>query len=52
MLLNRIAETYRQIGGGALSWDVIILTGGGSGLRYKRLLPILNHDRAILADDL
>ena len=35
-----------------MSWDAIILTGGGSGLLYKRLLPILNHERVILADDL
>jgi len=52
MLLNRIAETYQQIAGGALSWDAIILTGGGSGLLYKRLLSILNHEKVILADDL
>ena len=52
MLLNRIADTYQRIAGGALSWDAIILTGGGSGLLHKRLLPILNHERVILADNL
>jgi len=52
MLLNRIADTYQRIAGGAMSWDAIILTGGGSGLLHKRLLPILNHERVILADDL
>ncbi len=52
MLLNRIADTYQRIAGGALSWDAIILTGGGSGLLHKRLLPSLNHERVILADDL
>jgi len=52
MLLNRVADTYQRIAGGALSWDAIILTGGGSGLLHKRLLPILNHERVILADDL
>ena len=52
LLLNRIADTYQKIAGGALSWDAIILTGGGSGLLYKRLLPILDHERVILADEL
>jgi hypothetical protein len=52
MLLNRIADSYQRIAGGAMSWDAIILTGGGSGLLHKRLLPILNHERVILADDL
>lgn len=52
MLINRISDTYQRIAGGALSWDAIILTGGGSGLLHKRLLPILNHERVILADDL
>jgi hypothetical protein len=52
MVLSRIADTYQRIAGGAMSWDAIILTGGGSGLLYKRLLPILSHERVILADDL
>jgi len=52
LLLNRIADTYQRIAGGAMSWDAIILTGGGCGLLYKRLLPILNHEKIILADDL
>jgi aspartate/methionine/tyrosine aminotransferase len=52
LLLNRIADTYQRIAGGALSWDAIILTGGGSGLLHKRLLQILNHERVILADDI
>jgi hypothetical protein len=52
MMLNRIADTYQRIAGGALSWDAIILTGGGSGLLYKRLLPILKHENIILADEL
>jgi hypothetical protein len=43
---------YQRIAGGSLGWDAIILTGGGSGLLYKRLLPLLNHDRVILAEDL
>ena len=44
LLLNRIADTYQKLAGGALSWDAIILAGGGSALLYKRLLPILNHN--------
>jgi hypothetical protein len=52
LLLNRVADMYQRIAGGALGWDAIILTGGGSGLLFKRLLPMLNHDRVILAEDL
>ena len=52
LLLNRIADTYQKLAGGALSWDAIILTGGGSALLYKRLLPILNHNKVILADEI
>jgi len=51
VLLNRIAETYQHIAGGALPWDTIILTGGGSAMLYDRLLPLLGHDHIILADD-
>jgi hypothetical protein len=28
------------------------MTGGGSALLYDRLLPILDHDNIILADEL
>jgi len=52
ILLNRIADTYQRIAGGSLSWDAIILTGGGSALLYERLLPALNHEKVILADDI
>ena len=51
MLLNRIADTYQRVAGGALGWDTIILTGGGSAMLYDRLLPILNHDHVLLADE-
>jgi hypothetical protein len=51
VLLNRIAETYQHIAGGALPWDTIILTGGGSAMLYDRLLPLLGHNHIILADD-
>jgi hypothetical protein len=52
LLLNRIADTYQRIAGGALGWDSIILTGGGSAVLYSELLPILNHERIVLADDI
>jgi hypothetical protein len=45
VLLNRKSDTYQRIAGGALGWDAIILTGGGSGLLYQHLLPILGHER-------
>ena len=52
LMLNRVADTYQQIAGGALSWDTIILTGGGSALLHQRLLTILNHEKIVLADKL
>jgi hypothetical protein len=52
VMLNRIGDTYQRIAGGALGWDCIILTGGGSGLLYNRLLPILKHENIILADEI
>ena len=52
MLLNRIADTYQRIASGSLSWDAIILTGGGSALLYQRLLAVLKHENVILADDI
>jgi aspartate/methionine/tyrosine aminotransferase len=52
LVLNRIADTYQRIAGGALGWDSIILTGGGSAVLYDKLLSILNHDRIVLADDI
>ena len=36
--------------GGALPWDTIILTGGGSAMLYDRLLPVLDHQHTLLAD--
>lgn len=51
-MLNRIGDTYQRIAGGALGWDCIILAGGGSGLLYNRLLPILKHKNIILADEI
>ena len=51
VLLNRIADTYQHLAGGSLPWDSIILTGGGSAMLYDRLLPLLDHNHIILADD-
>jgi len=51
LMLNRVADTYQRIAGGALSWDSIILTGGGSALLYQKLNPVLNHENVILADE-
>lgn len=52
LLLNRIADTYQRIAGGSMSWDSIVLTGGGSALLNDRLMLILNHNKVILADEL
>jgi hypothetical protein len=51
LMLNRIADTYQRIAGGALSWDSIILTGGGSALLYQKIINLLNHENIILADN-
>jgi hypothetical protein len=50
IFLNRFADTYQRLAGGALSWDNIILTGGGSALLHHKLIPILKHNSLILAD--
>ena len=50
LFLNRFADTYQRLAGGALSWDNIILTGGGSALLHHKLVPILKHNNIILAD--
>ena len=50
LFLNRFADTYQRLTGGALSWDNIILTGGGSALLHHKLVPILKHNNVILAD--
>lgn len=52
LFLNRFADTYQHIAGGALAWDTIILTGGGSALLHPKLLPILKHENVILSDRL
>jgi hypothetical protein len=52
LLLNRSADMYQRVAGGALGWDSIILTGGGSAVLYDKLLLILDHERVILADDI
>jgi len=50
LFLNRFADTYQRLAGGALSWDNIILTGGGSALLHDKLIPILKHNNIVLAD--
>lgn len=50
-LLNRIEKAYTSIAGGPFPYDTIGLTGGGSADLYDRLLPLLNHDHVILADE-
>jgi len=50
VFLNRFADTYQRLAGGALAWDNIILTGGGSALLHHKLVPILKHNNVILAD--
>lgn len=49
-LINRIANTYQSVAGGALPYDNIVLTGGGSAMLFDRLLPALGHQRVFLAD--
>lgn len=49
LFLNRFADTYQRLAGGALSWDNIILTGGGSALLHHKLVSILKHNNVILA---
>ncbi len=51
ILLNRIANTYQVIAGGALPWDSLVLTGGGSAILYDRLLPLLKHDHVLMAEE-
>jgi len=50
LFLNQFVDTYQRLAGGALSWDNIILTGGGSALLHRKLVPILKHNNVILAD--
>lgn len=51
-LLNRIQNIYSSRLAGGTRADVLLLTGGGSALLYDHLLPILNHPRVYLADNL
>jgi len=50
IFLNRFSDTYQRLAGGALLWDTIILTGGGSALLCHKLKPLLKHDNVMLAD--
>ncbi len=50
LFLNCFADSYQRLAGGDLSWDTIILAGGGSALLYPSVKPILKHQNVILAD--
>jgi hypothetical protein len=50
LLLNRFADTYQRIAGGALAWNTIILAGGGSALLRQKMLSILKYENVMLAD--
>jgi len=52
LFINRFADTYQRLAGGALLWDTIILTGGGSALLYHKLKPLLKHDNVMLVDSI
>jgi hypothetical protein len=52
LFLIRLADTFQRLAGGALSWDNIILTGGGSALLHQKLIPIRKHNNIVLADSL
>jgi len=52
LFLNRFADTYQRVAGGAFSWDTIIIMGGGGALLRQKLLPILKHENVILADQI
>jgi len=51
LVLNGINNAYQTRAGGGIDYDTIVLTGGGSALLYDHLLPILNHEKVVLADD-
>lgn len=44
-LLNQISQRYQQRAGGPRNWDAIVTTGGGIGMLYQDLIPVLNHKR-------
>jgi hypothetical protein len=52
VLLNAVANAYATRARGGADFDSIILTGGGAGLLHDKLLPILDHERVILADEM
>ena len=52
LFLNRFSDTYQRLAGGALAWDTIILTGGGSAFLHQKLDPVLKHENVILAENL
>jgi len=52
LFLNRFADTYQRLAGGALLWDTIILTVGGSAFLYHKLKSLLKYDKVMLADSI
>jgi hypothetical protein len=48
--MNKFMDVYNGLAGGGADFDSIILSGGGPGTLYERLLPILDHAQVILAD--
>ncbi len=52
LFMNRFADTYQRLAGGAIAWDTIILTGGGSALLYHKIKPLLKHGNVMLADEM
>ncbi len=53
MIINRIRDAIQQQAGGALSYQYILLTGGGAALLAKRLIPqaLEGHDNVRLSED-
>jgi hypothetical protein len=51
VLLNRIDAQYRDVAGGPTPWDNEVLTGGGPVMLYDRLVPLLDHQNILLADE-
>jgi hypothetical protein len=51
-LVNRILKIYQSTYGGGLSYDAVLMTGGGSGLLYDAIAPHLQNKNVFPADDL
>lgn len=51
ILINKIQDIYQNFAGGPLAWDNIYLTGHGPVPLYSHLLPVLNHNSIIMAEE-